>query len=37
MVIKKLVVVPSRDDLLASGTQDNGVLELGGVTALDVT
>lgn len=36
VVIKNLVVIPSRNDLLASGTQNDGVLELGSVTALDV-
>lgn len=31
-----LVIVTTRDDFLASGTKDKGVLELSSVTTLDV-
>lgn len=31
-----LIVVSARDDLLASGSEEDGVLELRGVAALDV-
>lgn len=35
--VRCLIVGASADNLLASGTQHNGVLELSGVAALDVT